>query len=143
MALVRRATAFPLFVVLMQRGSKPLFKELGNFAGLMRQAQELGNKFQGINDRLKSERLVGSAGGGMVEAEVNGVGEVLRVTIEPSLVATGDREMIEDLLPAALNQALGKAKERHAEVMKEMTADINVPGLNEAIGKLTGEQPPD
>ena len=56
----------------------------------------------------------------MVEVEVNGFGEVLRVTIEPELVQRGDREMIEDLLPSAVNQAITKSRQMHAEAMQRL-----------------------
>ena len=75
----------------------------------------------------------------MVSVEVNGLGEVLRVTVEPQLVEGGDREMIEDLLPAAINQALEKAKKLHAEAMgSTITGGMDMPGLSEAISQLTG-----
>ena len=77
----------------------------------------------------------------MVEVEVNGLGEVLRVAIEPSLVANNEREMIEDLLPAAVNAAIAKSKEFHAEAMKAMTEGIELPGLDEALAQMGGAKP--
>jgi DNA-binding YbaB/EbfC family protein len=118
-----------------------MFKGLGNLASIMKQAQQMGGKMQALNERLKDERATASTGAGMVEVEVNGLGEVLRVNIDPSLVESGDREMIEDLLPAAVNQAVLKARQLHAEAMKSVTDELNVPGLDEAMSKLTGERP--
>jgi DNA-binding YbaB/EbfC family protein len=115
-----------------------LFKGLANLASLMRQAQQMSGKMHAINDQLKSKRATGSAGGGMVEVEVNGLGEMLTLKIEPALVERGEREMIEDLVPAAVNQALLKAKQLHVDAMKSLTEDLDVPGLNEAISKITG-----
>jgi len=115
-----------------------MFKGLSNIASLMRQAQQMGGKIQALNEKLKNERATASTGAGMVEVEVNGLGEVLRVKIDPSLVERGDREMIEDLLPGAVNQAVVKARELHADAMKSMTEDLNVPGLDEAISQITG-----
>ena len=103
----------------------------------MKQAQDMGTKLQGINEELKTKRATGVAGGGLVEVEVNGVGTVLAVRIDPSLIEKGDREMIEDLLPAAFNQANTKAKELHAEAMRSMTEGLELPGLDEALSKLT------
>ena len=74
----------------------------------------------------------------MVEVEVNGVGEVLRISIEPQLIESGDREMIEDLVPAAVNQALAKAKQMHVDAMQELTGGLNVPGLSSALEEMTG-----
>jgi DNA-binding YbaB/EbfC family protein len=121
-----------------------MFKGLGNLAnlgGLMKQAQEMGGKMQQLTQELKAKRVAGSAGGGMVEVEANGVGDILAVRIDPALFAKQDREMIEDLLPAAINAAQLKAKELYAEQMKSLTGDINLPGLSEALGSL-GNMPP-
>ena len=116
-----------------------MFKGLGNLkdlGSLLKQAQEIGSKMQTINDQLKSQHAVGHAGGGLVEVEVNGLSEVLAVRIDPSLVEKGDREMIEDLLPAAFNSAQNKAKQMYAEAMQSLTGGLNVPGLQDAITQL-------
>ena len=118
-----------------------MFQGLGNFASILRQAQQMGSRRRELNERLKSQRATGSAGAGMVTAEVNGLGELLKVSIEPQLVETGDREMIEDLIPAAVNQAVAKSKQLHADAMKSMTSELNVPGLSEALSQMTGESP--
>ena len=65
---------------------------------------------QALGEELKTKRATGSAGGGLVEVEVNGLGEVLAVRIDPTLVEKQDREMIEDLLPAAFNAAAAKGE---------------------------------
>lgn len=113
-----------------------MFKELGNMASMLRQAQQMGGKMQEVAAQLKSKRMTGSAGGGMIEVEANGAGEILRVKIDPTL--SGDLEMIEDLLPAAMNQVAAKAKELHMEMMQSVTGELNLPGLDEAISKFTG-----
>jgi DNA-binding YbaB/EbfC family protein len=113
-----------------------MFKGIANIASLVRQAQQLSGKMQAANEQLRNQRARAAAGGGMVEVEVNGLGEVLRLTIDPVLVERGEREMIEDLVPAAVNQALAKAKKLHVEAMQAMTKDLDVPGLNEAISQL-------
>lgn len=115
-----------------------LFKGLANLASLVKQAQQMGGKMKGIQERMKTERVTGSAGGGMVQVEVNGLGEMLRLTIDPALVEKGEREMIEDLVPAAVNQAVAKAKQLHTEAMQSLTEGLDVPGLDEALAKVTG-----
>jgi len=115
-----------------------MFKELGNLASLVRQAQQMGGRMKALNEKLKSERATASTGAGMVEVEVNGLGEVLRVKIDPSLVERGDREMIEDLIPAAVNEAVVKARQLHVDAMKTMTDDLSLPGLEDAIKQITG-----
>jgi hypothetical protein len=115
-----------------------LFKGIANLASIMRQAQQMGSKMQAVNEKLKTQRALGSAGGGMIEVEVNGLGEVLRLKIEPNLVEQGEREMIEDLVPAAVNQALAKAKQLHLDAMKTMTEELDIPAISEAITQITG-----
>ncbi|TWT37340.1 Nucleoid-associated protein YbaB [Posidoniimonas corsicana] len=106
-----------------------MLKGLGNIAGIMKQAQEFGGKMQGIQEQLKQVKVTGAAGGGLIEVDVNGQGEALAVRIDASLLEKQEKEMIEDLLPAAINDALGKAKQRQAEAMQEITGGLNLPGL--------------
>jgi len=124
-----------------------LFKGLGNLANLgtiLKQAQQMGTALQAVSEQLKQKHVVGSAGGGLIEVEANGLGEVLAVRIDPSLLEKGDREMIEDLLPAAFNQAATRAKQLHAEAMKSAAQSIKLPpGLEEAFEQLAGGGGPD
>ena len=115
-----------------------MFKNLANLGNLMRQAQEMGGKMEALNNRLKTQRVTANAGGGMVEVEMNGLGQMVRLTIEPELVAKNEREMLEDLIPAAVNEAIQKAKQLHVDEMKSLTEGIDVPGLDAAIEKFTG-----
>ena len=115
-----------------------MFKGLGNLAQMFKQAQEMSGKISGLNEKLKAQKIVGDAGGGMVRIEANGLSEVSKVEIDAVLFDGGEREMIEDLLVAAFNQISQKAKALHAESMREMTMGMNVPGLEDALGKLTG-----
>ena len=120
-----------------------MFKGLGSltsFGALLKQAQEMGSKMQALNEELKTKRAVGHAGGGLVEVEVNGLAEVLAVRIDPSLVEKRDREMIEDLLPAAFNAAQRKAKQLYADAMQSITGGLPVPGLQDALAQL-GDRP--
>jgi DNA-binding YbaB/EbfC family protein len=116
-----------------------VFEGLTNVASLMRHAQRVRGMMDEINQRLRRERVKGAAAGGMIEVEANGLGEVLRVVIEPALVEKGEREMIEDLLPAAINAALVKAKEAHSTALAEMTQGLNLPGLDSLLSQFRGE----
>ncbi len=118
-----------------------MFKGLGNIGNIMKQAQEMGGKMQQLSDELKTKRVVGSAGAGMVEVEANGVGEVLAVRIDPALIEKQDRELLEDLLPAAMNAAQQKAKALHAEQMQTLTGGLNLPGMDQILGGV-GTEPP-
>lgn len=118
-----------------------MFKSLGNLANigsLMKQAQEMGGRMQALQDELKTKRATGNSGGGLVEVEVNGLGDALAVRIDASLFEKGEREMIEDLLPAAINAAQGKAKQMHAEAMQSLVGGLQIPGLSDALQQLGG-----
>ena len=119
-----------------------MFKGLANLGALIKQAQQIGGQMQNLSEELKDRRAQGTAGGGMVEIEVNGLLEVLRCRIDQQLVAQGDRELIEDLVAAAVNQAVAKGKQLHAEAVKQLTGGLDLPGVQEALAKLTNlEQP--
>ncbi|HYO26501.1 MAG TPA: YbaB/EbfC family nucleoid-associated protein [Lacipirellulaceae bacterium] len=115
---------------------------LANLPALLKQAQEMTGKLEQLNAELKTKRVTGAAGGGLVEADANGLGDVLAVRIDPSLIERKDRELIEDLLPAAVNSARLKAKELHAESMKELTGGMQIPGLSDALSSLGITPPP-
>ncbi len=118
-----------------------MFKSLGNLANigaLMKQAQEMSGRMQALQEQLKTKRATGAAGGGLIEVDVNGVGEALAVRIDPSLIEKGEREMIEDLLPAAINTAQSKAKQLYAEAMQSLAGEIPMAGLSDALMQLGG-----
>ena len=120
-----------------------MFKELAGLGSLVKQAQEISGRMKGLGEELRGRRATGSAGGGMVEVEVNGLLEVLRCHIDPELLVQGDRELLEDLVSTAVNQALTKGKQLHAEAMKTLTGGLDVPGLDQALGKFLGGNVPD
>ncbi len=113
-----------------------MFKGLSNLGSLLQHAREMGTKMQGLTDELRGRRVTGTAGGGMVEIEVNGLMEVLRCRIDQQLFAQGDRELVEDLVASAVNQAVAKGKQLHADAMKSMTGGLELPGLEQALGQF-------
>ncbi|MEN0112113.1 MAG: YbaB/EbfC family nucleoid-associated protein [Planctomycetota bacterium] len=123
-----------------------MFKGLGNLGNLgqmMQQAQQMAGRVKELQERMKAERVSGAAGGGLVEVEMNGAQEALAVRIDPGLVERGEREMVEDLVVAAVNDASAKARERHAEAMQELTGGMSLPGVDpakigEMVSKFTG-----
>jgi DNA-binding YbaB/EbfC family protein len=118
-----------------------MFQGLGNLGSLWKQASEFSGQLQKLGDELKSRRATGSAGGGMVEIEISGAMEIVRCKIDPQFFAQGDREMLEDLVVSATNQAVSKAKQLHADALKNMTGGLQLPGMKEALEKLTGMGP--
>jgi len=113
-----------------------MFKGLGNLASMLKQAQSMGGKMNELAERMKAERVSGSAAGGMIVVECTGSGEVTSVRIDPTLIQNQEAEMIQDLLPAAINDALGKARELNARAMQEITGGLNLPGLEEMMDKF-------
>jgi DNA-binding YbaB/EbfC family protein len=120
---------------------------LANLGSLMKQAQEMGGRMQAMQDELRAKRATGSAGGGLIEVDINGLAEVLAVRIDPTLIAKQDREMIEDLLPAAFNAAQQKARQLHTEAMQAITSGLPLSGIPDVFSMLanaaneTGDKP--
>lgn len=118
-----------------------MFDGLKNIGALLKQAQELGGQMGQISDQMRTRRVTGSAGGGMVEIEINGLMEVLRCRIDPQLVAQNDRELLEDMVVAAVNQAVVKAKQMHAEEVRNLTGGMSLPGgFQEMLAKFNGTE---
>jgi DNA-binding YbaB/EbfC family protein len=120
-----------------------MFKGIANLGSLLKTAQQFGSRMEELNAQLKNRRTTGTAGGGMVEIELNGLLEVLRCKIDPQLITQGDKELLEDLVAAAVGQAIGKARQLHAEAMKELTGGLELPGIQEAIAKFSGAEEPE
>jgi nucleoid-associated protein EbfC len=118
-----------------------VFKGLANLGTLLKQAQQLGGQMGQLTEEMRKRRVTGTAGAGMVEIEVNGLMEVLRCSIDPQLLAQNDRELIEDLVVAAVNQAIGKGKQMHADSIRDITGGLPLPGgFHEALAKFTGTE---
>lgn len=113
-----------------------MLKGLGNLASLMKSAQEMQSRMKSMQENLGKIRAEGTAGGGMVTVEVTGQQQVVNCKIEQSLIDDGDRELLEDLIVAATNQALKKAQEVAAEEMAGLTGGMNIPGLGDTLSQL-------
>lgn len=100
---------------------------LGDISKLMKQAQEMQAKAQEIQDELDRLEVSGQSGAGLVTAVSNGKGALVRVSIDPSLIADGEAEVLEDLIVAAVNDAQTKAAETAQERMAEATAGLPIP----------------
>mgnify|MGYP005835290169 CR=1 FL=1 len=120
-----------------------MFKGIANLASMLKSAQQVGAKMRQLNEQLQSKRAIGSAGGGLVKIELNGLLEVSRCSIDPKLIEQGDRELLEDLVIAAINQAIAKGRQLHVEAMREITGGLELPGVQEAIEKFAGMGPAD
>lgn len=119
-----------------------MFKGIANLASLLRNAGDFTGKMEGISQKLQERSVVGSAGGELVQVEMNGLAQVVRVSIDPLLFARGDREMLENLLPAAINQASAKAKQLHLEAMQELTGGLDLPGMDKMLARFSAGHDP-
>jgi hypothetical protein len=114
-----------LYYNITSKEASPVF----NFKELMENAQNLQSKMMAIQDGLAQKTVRGSAGGDMVVVEANGVNEIISVKIEKEVISAEDAEMLEDLIVAAVNDALQKARKMIAEEMSKLTGGIRIPGL--------------
>jgi nucleoid-associated protein EbfC len=100
-----------------------------DLGGLLQQAKQLQERLTSVQGEIAARTAEGRAGGGMVTAVVNGRLEVLRVHVDPSLLEAPDREMLQDLVVAAVNDALRAARALIAEEMQKATGGLPIPGL--------------
>ncbi|HKO15448.1 MAG TPA: YbaB/EbfC family nucleoid-associated protein [Gemmatimonadaceae bacterium] len=94
---------------------------------ILQQAQEMQGRFQKIQDELQQKTVTGSAGGGMVSADVSGTGQIRRIKLDASVVNPGDVEMLEDLIVVAVAEAQKKAQEQAQEEMGKIAGGLNLP----------------
>ena len=102
---------------------------MGQQFKMLKQLQQMQAKMAKIQEELGEKTVTGTAGGGMVEVVANGHQKVLSVTVKPEVVDPADVEMLQDLVVAATNEALRKAREMVAEEMKGITGGLPIPGL--------------
>ena len=97
---------------------------------IMQQAKVMQEKMAKIQQDLAKKTITGSSGGGMVLITVNGQGEVLSAAIEKTVIDASESEMLQDLIVAATNDALRKAKELSKQELAQLTGGLNLPGLS-------------
>jgi len=100
---------------------------MADFMNILRQAQEMQGRFQKIQEELQLLTITGSAGGGMVVAEVTGTGQLKKIRLDPSVVNPADIEMLEDLVTVAVSDAQQKAQAAAQEQMGKLTGGLNLP----------------
>jgi len=96
---------------------------------LMKQAQRLKAEMDRLQAEAATKTVEGSAGGGMVTVVANGKGDLLSVKIDPEVARGEDLEMLQDLVVAATNDALRRARELLAQEVSRLTGGLNLPGL--------------
>jgi DNA-binding YbaB/EbfC family protein len=100
---------------------------MANFNQMMKQAQALQRKMAKATEDLAEREVTGSAGGGMVTAAATGTGVLKQVKIDPEVVDPDDVEMLEDMVTAAVTEALRSAKALEEDTMGELTGGLGLP----------------
>ena len=101
-------------------------KGLGN---ILKQAQQMHAKISQLQEEMAEKTIEVSSGGGMVNIVMNGKQQVVTIRIDPEVVNREDIEMLQDLIVAAVNEAIRKSKEMMAEEMKKVTGGLSIPGF--------------
>jgi len=96
---------------------------------LMKQAQMMQKKIEETKAELAQKEIKVSSGGGMIEIVINGQQEIKEIKIEPDVIDVNEKEMLEDLILAAVNEAIRQSKELVAQEMSKLTGGISMPGL--------------
>lgn len=104
-------------------------KGMPDMGSLMKKAQQLQNKMVKMQEELEEKRVEASAGGGMVTVVANGKQEIVSIKIDPEVVDSDDVEMLEDLVLAAVNEALDQAKQMVNAEMTKLTGGVKIPGM--------------
>ncbi|QDR82897.1 YbaB/EbfC family nucleoid-associated protein [Sporomusa termitida] len=104
-----------------------MFGNMGNMAGMMKKVQKLQGDMAKLQEELKSRTIEVSTGGGAVKVVVTGEKRIQSVKISPSAVDPEDVEMLEDLVAAAVNEAMTKVDDMMAQEMGKLTGGLNLP----------------
>jgi DNA-binding YbaB/EbfC family protein len=104
-----------------------MFNKLGQIASFLKQLPKLREEMDRLQERLKKLTVEGDAGAGMVKVRVNGKLDVLSCTVSDELMKLQDKEMLEDLVRAATNQALDRARQLAADETSKMASLLGVP----------------
>ena len=104
-------------------------KGIPNMGNLLKQAQQFQTKMAKLQEELGDRTVEASAGGGMVTVVVNGRQEILSINIDPEVINPDDREMLQDLILAAVNDGVTRAKEMVNEEMGKLTSGLNLPNI--------------
>ncbi len=110
----------------MARGGFP--GGMGNMNNMMKQAQKMQKEMMRIQEEIEQRTVEASAGGGAVTVVVSGKKDIKSIVIKPEVVDPDDVEMLQDLIMAALNEAIRQADEMVAKEMSKLTGGLNLPG---------------
>ncbi len=101
---------------------------------LMKHAQKMQQEMGKIQEESKKKTVEATAGGGMVTVTANGAMEIISINIERDVVNPDDIEMLQDLISAAVNEALRRAQQMVSDDMSKISGGLNIPGLGNMLG---------
>lgn len=107
---------------------------LGQLAHLMKNAGQIKQNMADMNEKLSAARYSGEAGGGQVQATVDGKGDLVSLKIEPALIEAGDVEMLEDLICAAARDAIRVSREAAQKEMESAMGGLDLGGMMNMLG---------
>jgi hypothetical protein len=102
----------------------------GGMQGMLKQVQKMQAEMEKVQNELGNKTVSAESGGGMVKATANGKKEIISIEIDGEVISSGDKEMIEDLVVAAVNKVLESANKMAEEEMANVTKGMMPPGLN-------------
>lgn len=102
---------------------------MGNMSKMMKQAQKIQKQMKKLQEELENKEVEATAGGGMVKVVATGKQEIKSIEIKPEVVDPDDVEMIQDMIMAAVNEALRKSQEMVQQEMSKITGGLNLSGL--------------
>ncbi len=100
---------------------------LGDMAKMMKKAQEMQGKMAALQSELENIVVIGESGAGLVKARATAKGELTGLEIDPSIFNPDEKEIVEDLILAAIKDAQGKASEKSKEEMEKLTSELGLP----------------
>jgi len=104
-----------------------MFGNMGNMAGMMKKMQKLQGEMAKMQEELKTRTLEATAGGGAIKVVITGEKQIQSLKIDPTVVDADDMEMLEDLVVAAVNEAIKKVDDMMAQEMGKLTGGMNLP----------------
>ncbi|HPI37987.1 MAG TPA: YbaB/EbfC family nucleoid-associated protein [Ignavibacteriaceae bacterium] len=102
----------------------------GGMQGMLKQVQKMQEEMQKVQQELGSKSVTEEAGGGMIKATVNGNKELVSIEIDPQVISQDEKEILEDLIVAAVNKAIQSATKMAEEELAKVTKGLIPPGLN-------------
>lgn len=106
-----------------------MVKGSGGMGNILKQAQEMQARLSKIQEELAGKTVEAASGGGMVRVTVNGQLALTSIKIDPSVINSEEKEMLEDLVTAAVNEGMRRAREMVSEEMSKVTGGFKIPGL--------------